>query len=194
MPTSVTPTLAALRILIKKEGRVEGSDNLDTFIDGVVNELLCDYAQKNRYFELLVTNEVIPTLLNTGTYDLPDDFMAMRLVRYKQGSSNYIYTLNPRPEYIETPRGSRPKWYEVVGSSISIFASDDIPVNDSLLIDYYKFPQTLVSASVFPIPKLVTPVKLEAIRRVLIFNSKLQEAQIFKGDAVENSTLSKKND
>lgn len=194
MPTYVTKTLAQLRVEIKKEGRVEGSDNLDEFIDNTVNELLSNYAQNNRYFELLVTNEVIPTILNTGTYALPDDFIAMRLVRYKQGNTSYIYTLNTRLDYIETPRGSRPKWYEIVGSNISIFASDDIPANDSLLLDYYKFPQLLTSNSVFPIPKLVAPIKQEAIRRTLIFNSKLNEAQVFAGEADKHSTLSKKND
>lgn len=194
MPTSVTPTLVELRDLIKKESRVSGADNLDSFIDALINELLCDFAQKNRYFELLTMNEVVLTVLNTGTYDLPDDFVAMRLVRYKQTNSNYTFTLNKRPEYIETARGRRPRWYDISGNFITVFPNDDVPAGDSLLLDYYKFPQTLVGNSVFPIPKLVAPVKLEAIRRTLIYNQQLQEAQILKGDSTEQEVRTRMND
>lgn len=192
MPTSVTPTLATLREEIKKESRVKGADNLDDHIDSVVNELLCDYAQKNTYFELLQTNVSVPTIAATGIYDLPDDFVRMRLVRYRH-ANGYTRTLNPRPQYIETANGNLPRWYDLAGSSILVFNYDGIPGGDSLLLDYYSFPQTLVSASVFPIPKLVAPVKLEAIRRVLIYNEKLQMAAAFRGDSVEQETRSRKS-
>lgn len=190
MPTSVTPTLATLREQIKIEGRVKGSDNLDSFIDGVVNELICDYAQKNRYFEFLVTNQVIPTVLNTGTYALPSDFIAMRLIRYKN-ANGYTWTLNRRSEYIETARGKSPKWFDLAGSSILIFPFDDVPAAETLLLDYYRLPQTLVSASVFPVPKLLATVKLEAIHRVLIYNEKLQAAAALRGEAQENEVRTK---
>lgn len=194
MPTSVAPTLLQLRDLVKKEARVDGADNLDPWIDALINELLCNYAANNRYFELLTINSAIPTLLNTGTYALPTDFVAMRLVRYREQNNGYTRTLNPRSQYIETANGQRPRWYDIAGNSIIIFNSDVVPAGDSLLIDYYKYPQTLVAASVFPIPKLVTPVKLEAIRRTLIYNQQLQAAQILKGDALEHEVRPKLND
>jgi len=194
MPTSVTPTLVELRELVKIEARIKGSDNLDTWIDALINELLCNYAANNRYFELLRTNVPIPTTLNNGAYSLPQDFIALRLLRYKQNGTGYTYTINPRSTYIETARGRRPRWYDVVGETISIFPFDDVPVNDTLLLDYWSYPQTLTATSTFPIPKLVTPVKLEAIRRALIYNQQLQEAQILKGDAKEHEVLAKLND
>ena len=192
MPTSIAPTLAQLRELIKKEARVKGSDNLDTFIDGLVNELLCNFAAKNRPFEFLITNFPVTTTLNNGTYVLPDDFAMMRMIRYKQNPTGYIYTLHKRPDFIETARGRRPRYYDLAGNSVILFPDEDIPANDLLLVDYYAYPQTLTNASVFPIPRLVTPVKLEAIRRVLIFNQDLQAAAVFKGDAMENEVRSRK--
>lgn len=193
MPTSVTPTLAQLRELIKIEARVKGSDDLDSWIDALVNELLANYAQNGRYFEFLLTNQPVTTTLNNGTYALPDDFIAMRMIRYQENSnSRYIRTLNPRPQYIETARGQRPRWYELAGSSILIFPFDDVPANDTLLLDYWSFPQTLINASVFPVPKLLTPVKLEAVRRTLIYNQQLEAAQILKGDAREHEVRAKK--
>lgn len=194
MPTSVKPTLTELRDLIKIEARVKGSDNLDPWIDALVNELLCNYAQNNRYFEFLQTNQPVTTTLNNGLYPLPDDFIAMRLVRYKQTPRGYTYTLNPRPQYIETARGMRPKWYDVVGTNIDIFPADDVPANDTLLLDYWSFPQTLTGPDVFPVPKLVTPVKLEAVRRTMLYNNNLQAAQLLKQDAQEHEVRPKMND
>lgn len=194
MATSITPTLSALRELIKKESRIKGSDNLDDFVDGLVNELLCDYVQKSRFFELLNTNVPITTTLNNGTYSLPDDFIVMRMVRYKEtaSNSNFIRTLNPRPQYIETANGQRPRWYDLAGNSLLIFPFDVVPANDTLLIDYYKFPATLEADDIFPIPRLVAPVKLEAIRRVLLFNQQIQEAQLIKGDSVDIESRSRR--
>lgn len=185
MATSITPTLAQLRESIKKEARVKGADNLDSFIDELINELLCDYAINNKPFEFLLTNQPVTTTLNNGTYPLPTNFISMRLVRYKETPTGYIHTLRSRPQYIETAYGQRPRWYDLAGASIILFQADDIPAGDILLLDYYAFPTTLVDATVFPIPRLVAPVKLEAIRRVLIYNQQLQEAQVLKGEAVE---------
>lgn len=182
--TSITPTLAELRSLIKRESRLTGSDNLDDFIDGLVNELLCDYVQKQRYFETLKTNQIITTTLNNGTYNLPANFIAMRLVRYKQ-TSGYTFTLNSRGQFIETALGQRPRWYDIAADKLLIFPFDDVPVNETLLLDYWEYPPTLTSGTTFPIPKLVAPIKQEAIRRALIYNQQLQAAQIFKGDAIE---------
>lgn len=191
MAASVTPTLAVLRELIKKEARVKGSDNLDPFIDGIVNELLCNFAGKNLYFELLKVNQVVSTTLNNGIYAIPNNFIRMRQLRYKR-ASGYTYTIRPRTDYIKTARGARPTYYDLFGASIEIFPFDDIPLNDTLLLDYWAYPDTMVDATVFPIPRLVTPVKLEAIRRVLIYNEQLQAAQVIKGEAVENEVRSRK--
>ena len=188
------PTLSQLRELVKIEARVKGANNLDTWIDTLINELLANYCANNRYFEFLTLNEAIYTTLNNGQYDLPDNFLAMRLVRYKEQNTNYIRVLNHRPEYIETAHGRRPRWYDVAGNSIVIFNADDVPANDTLLIDYYRYPQVLAPPDAFPIPKLVTPVKLEAIRRTLIYNQQLQEAAMIKTDALEHEVRPKKND
>lgn len=192
MATSVTPTLAELRELIKKESRVSGSDNLDSFIDGLVNELLCDYALKNKPFEFLLTNQPVTTTLNNGIYPLPNNFISMRMVRYKEIPTGFIRTLNPRPQFVETANGRRPRWYDLAGTNIILFQADDIPANDVLLLDYYAFPDTLDEDTVFPIPRLLAPTKLEAIRRVLIYNRDLQEAQVLRGDAMENEVRGRK--
>jgi hypothetical protein len=191
MPTSNRPTLATLRDLIKIESRVKGADNLDGYIDALVNELLLDYAQKNRYFEFLITNSPITTLAATGSYTLPTNFMSMRMVRYRDVNSGAVRTLNIRPQYIDTALGSLPRWYELAGDKLVIFPVDDLQAGNTLLLDYYKVPDTLTANDPFPIPRLLPTVKLEAISRVLIYNEQMASAAALKGEAVDNETRSK---
>jgi hypothetical protein len=190
MPTSNRPTLAELRAQVKQEARVKGSDNLDGFIDVLINELLVDYAQKNRYFEFLVTNYPITTLAATGSYNLPTDFMSMRLVRYRT-ATGYTRTLHPRSGYVDTPRGSTPRYYENSGDQVMVYPVDDLLAGDTILVDYYKVPDTLADGDVFPVPRLVPTVKLSAITRVLIFNNEMAQAAALKGEATENEVRSK---
>lgn len=190
MPTSNHPTLAVLRDQIKIEGRVKGADNLDLFIDGLVNELLLDYAQKNRYFEFLQTNVPITTLKATGNYDLPDDFMSMKLVRHRN-TNGYTRTLNFRNGFIETANGNLPRWYELAGNQLVIFPVDNLVADETLLIDYYKVPETLTANDIFPVSRLLPTVKLEAISRVLIYNKEMASAAALKGEAMDNETRSR---
>jgi hypothetical protein len=190
MPTSNRPTLAELRAQVKEEARVKGSDNLDGFINTLLNELLVDYAQKNRYFEFLVTNYPITTLAATSGYALPDDFMSMRLVRYRT-ATGWTRTLHPRSQFVDTPRGSTPRYYENSGNQLMVFPVEDLLAGDTILVDYYKVPDTLADADVFPVPRLVPTVKLAAITRVLIFNNEMAQAAALKGEATENEVRTK---
>lgn len=193
MPNSARPTFTELVDQIKQESRVKGADNLDGYIGNVINELLLTYAQNNRYFEFLVTNTPISTIAATSLYDLPADFMNMRLVRYKT-ASGYIRTLNPRGQHIETANGSRPRWYDLAGSKLVIFPYDDLPANDTILMDYYKIPDTLSGATPFPVPRLVPSLKLDAVHRVLIYNQQLASAAALKGESGMAETRSKPAD
>lgn len=190
MPTSNRPTLAELRAQVKEEARVKGADNLDGFINTLINELLVDYAQKNRYFEFLVTNYPITTLAATSGYGLPDDFMSMRLVRYRT-ATGWTRTLHPRSQFVDTPQGSTPRYYENSGNQLMVFPVDDLLAGDTILVDYYKVPDTLADADIFPVPRLVPTVKLAAITRVLIFNNEMAQAAALKGEATENEVRTK---
>lgn len=184
MPNSARLTLLEIRNQIKIESRVKGADNLDAAIDLIVNQLLLEYAQKNRYFEFLVTNSPITTSLSTGSYDLPEDYMNMRLVRYRQTPTLYTRTLHPRSGFINTASGRHPRYYEVVGNQIEVFPFDDLPANDVVLLDYYKIPETLVAADPFPIPRLLPTLLRDAIHRVLLYNRDLATAAAHMGEAV----------
>jgi hypothetical protein len=172
---------------IKVEARVKGSDNLDAWILNLVNQLLLDYCEKNQYFELLVTNSVIATLQSTEDYTLPTDFGRERLIRYlpTNGTSR---TLKKRNQFLENPRGQFPRWYEVNGTVLSIFPVDNMPAGDSILIDFWKLPTTVVLTDTFPIPRLLPSLRLRAVTRVLAYNNAMPQAGYLKGEAQESES------
>jgi hypothetical protein len=184
MPNPSQITVTTLRDQIKVEARVKGSDNLDSYILDLINELLLDYTQKNRYFELLIPNYTVTTLAATGAYTLPADFFADRLVRYTT-PTGWSRTLNKRNEYVENPRGTLPRFYEIAGTTLNIFPYTQVPAGDSILLDYYKYPTTLVVGDTFPIPRLFSTLKIRAIHRVLVYNNSLQQAGALRGEAIE---------
>ena len=172
---------------IKIEARVKGSDNLDTWILNLVNQLLLDYCEKNQYFELLVTNSTIATLQATQDYALPTDFGRERLIRYMpvNGTSR---TLWKRNQFLENPRGTLPRWYEVHGTVLSIFPVTNMPAGDSLLIDFWKLPTTVVLGDQFPIPRLLPSLRMRAVTRVLTYNNALPQAGAIKTEAQESES------
>lgn len=186
-------TLLVLVEQVKKEGRVKGSDNLDTFIKDTINELLLDFTEKVRYHEMLLLNVPITLVDETGTYALPSNYQTLHLARYKVGEQGMFYTINKRPTYVENTSGGRPRYYDLAAGNINIFPFDQVSDDDTLEIDYYKYPDTLVDATVFPIPKLIVPVKKQAIYRTLLYNKELQTASAFGSGSVESEVRSRRS-
>lgn len=180
-------SLSDLVDLIKTEARVEGSDNLDSWITALINELLLEYCLQKKYYELLITNLAIPTVAAQEAYDLPEDFNFIKLVRYTT-SSGSERTLLPRTDLVETV-GTRglPRFYELVGAGqIKLLPYLDVPLSDNVYLDYYKYPDALeTDDDEFPIPRLLNPVKQRAIYRTHVYNNSLQQAAALKGDSAE---------
>ncbi len=180
---------------IKREGRVKGTDQLDTLILNTVNDLLLQYCLSNRYLEMLLTNQPITTIIANGTYSTPTGFQLLRLLRY-QRSDGFKYTLIKRPEWIENPTGKNPRYYEISSGvptpTLNIFPTDNIPDGDTLLLDYYQYPAPIQSLTdIFPIPKLIASIKQKAIYRVHVYQNEIPAAQALKSDAGESEARSK---
>jgi hypothetical protein len=180
-----TRTFAVLLDEIKRESRVKGSDNLDFFIKSVINELLLDYADKIRYFELLLREQPLTLVEAQADYALPSDFHKMRAVRYTIGAG-LPYSIYPKGQYVPQTAGGNPRFYEIAGATITIMPATNIKDADTLVLDYYKYPTELVDdGDIFPIPRLIAPLKLKAIHRVLIYNRELNVASAIRGESME---------
>ncbi len=191
MPSITQIAFSDLVTQIKREARLSGSTDLDDYIKTLINELLLDYCSNNQYFELLQLNIPLITAAATTSYPLPIDYLQGSRVQYKP-ASGITRTLYLRNSFLGQPLGSVPRFYQIAGNQISIYPFDDVVNNETILLDYYKAPDTLsADGDLFPIPKLIAPLKQRAIYRALLFNNSLQQASAFKGDASENEIRSK---
>lgn len=187
MPTTNVRTLAQIRQDIKIEGRVDGTDDLDAWIDSLVNELLTSAIENRRYFELLVLNTEIPTEEGVSVYSLPANFCAMKQVGYKRGQSP-TYTLHERGHFVEFPAGRSARYWQVQGGNLIITPFRDVPNDDTLVFDYYKYPDVLTSSSNFPIPKLIASVKQKAVSRVMKRDRDNETARVLAAEGASNES------
>lgn len=190
-----TKTFLELQTEIKREARVEGSDNLDDFVKGLINELLLAYVETTDYQEILVSNIGVTLIAATGLYDLPEDFKTMRFVKYRVGASAPYKPLRRRPQFVEVAQGRLPNYFDIVANQLFVYPYDNVRTDDTLVFDYYAYPAALESDDdVFPIPRLIVPLKRNAIYRVHVYNRDLQVAAALRGESTENEVRSRHTD
>lgn len=188
-------TKAQLRAAIKREARVVTNANLDSLIDDIVADILRDYCNLTRQWELL--KEGIPIVLVAGqqSYSLPADFQNFGVVRYGRGPNPTKFrVVEVQTENVMqgNARGW-PRFYRLVsGPKISFWPYDSVVVADQLLIDYYIDPASVYVADddIFPVASLESAVKKDAIARVQRFHSANQEAQMTDADSAASFNAS----
>lgn len=193
MPSLKTKTFIQLIGEIKREAKVDGSNNLDTFIKELINGLLLEYVKTN-YQELLVLNQTFTLIAATGNYALPANFRVLRDVRYRIGANGVFRPLYYRPQYVRVSYRTFPRYYDIAAGIITLSPFEQIKTDDAISYDYYKYPDELVAdADVFPIPKLIVPLKRAAVSRVYLYNRDLQVASAF-GAGIPADTPSRHTD
>lgn len=181
-------TKAILRGMILREARVKSAGNLNTLVDDIVADIMRDYCNKARYYELLQENIPITVIAGQQSYVLPDDFQNLSVVKYGRGPNPCSYRIvDPQPETVsQTWSQGLPRFYRLVaGPKLSLFPYGQIVIQDQILIDYYVDPASLYTtdSSNFPIPRLESAVKKDAIARLQRFYSAIPESQAMDADA-----------
>lgn len=181
-------TKAQLRTAIKREARVSANTNLDSLIDSIVEDILRDYCNKSRYSEVLLKDVPITLVASTSNYALPVGFQNLKSVRFGIGPTALrYYPLREATENVSRfSNYGYPMYFErIAGPGIFIYPGDSIRTTDTLQIDYYADPVSLYSleTDVFPIPRLESAVKKDAIARVQRFHSANNDSQLTDGDS-----------
>ena len=183
-------TKLELRTAIKQEARIQSAANLDTLVDGIVADLLTDYCNKARFYELLKEGVPITLVAAQQSYALPVDYQNLDQVRYGVGPlpQNFrVVDMQPptvKQTYSITGSGW-PRFYRLTsGPKISFYPYGAILATDVLTIDYFILPMSIYTtdSSPFPVPRLESAVKKDAIARIQRFHSANQEAQMTDAD------------
>lgn len=184
-------TKLQLRSAIKREARIKTATNLDTMIDDIVTDIMRDYCNKTRYWELLSEGVVIALVGAQQAYALPADYQNMSTVRYGRGPNPTTFrAVSPQPETVkQTWSGGFPRFYRLVrGPKISFWPFADIVVADQLKIDYYIDPASvyILDSDAFPVPRLESAVKKDAIARVQRFYAANTDSEMTDKDSAES--------
>lgn len=181
-------TKAELRDLVLRESRIKNSTTqMNDLVDRIIEEILTDYCNKSRYQELLQIDVSITLVAATGTYSLPADVQNLVGVRYGRGpNATYFQDVLPKPETVHRSRNvGWPRYFILAGNNLMVFPYGDVLDTDTMNISYYANPVSLFNDDTdeFPIPKLESAVKKDAIARVQRFHSSNQDAQLTDADS-----------
>lgn len=181
-------TKTQLREAIKREARIKSGANLNTLVDDIVADIMRDYCNLARYYELLKEEVAIVLVAHQQSYSLPADFHHIAMLKYGRGPIPHPYrVIEPQPESVrQTSRSGYPRFYRLVSQSkISFWPYYEIAVADELLLDYYVDPASLylLDADPFPVPRLESAVKKDAIARIQRFSAATAEAQLTDADS-----------
>lgn len=180
-------TKLQLRTAIKREARIKSATNLDQLVDDIVADLMRDYCNKGRYYELLQENVAITLIAAQQAYSLPADYQNLEVVRYGVGPNPTAFRiLDPQPMSVkQTWSCGYPSFYRLVGTKLSLFPYSAIAIQDQLLIDYYVDPASLYTSdgAEFPVSRLESAIKKDAIARVQRFHAADQDAQLTDADS-----------
>lgn len=184
-------TKAQLREAVKREARIKSGANLDTLVDEIIADILTDYCNLAQPNELLKEGIAITLVDEQQSYSLPDDYANLAVVRYGRGPDPTTYRVikTQTATVAQTWSDGIPRFYRLVaGPKLSFWPYGRVVVADSLLIDYYINPLSVFDADDddFPVPRLESTVKKEAIARVQRFHSSGEEANMTKGDALSS--------
>lgn len=188
-------TKLQLRSAIKREARVKNATNLDALIDDIVADIMRDYCNKTRYYELLVEGAAITLVTAQQAYSLPADYQNLAVVRYGRGPNPTIFreVTMQAVTVKQTWSSGYPRFYRLIrGPKISFWPFDNIVVADQLKIDYYIDPASIyvVDGDAFPVPRLESAVKKDAIARVQRFYAANTEVQMTDRDSAGSYTAS----
>jgi len=178
-------TFGELQTQIKREARVQGTDELDTFVSDVVKEVHDQHTERQRFDELLVPDYDITLAYQEPWVGLPEDFQHLKEVRFSTDGSSFR-ELDVRGDFHQK-RGNYglPKFYEKVDRSIKLYPYDGIQSTHHVQIDYYKTATLDSTAANMPVNKLVPVVRREVISRVHLFYKENEQASAYKGLASE---------
>lgn len=181
-------TRLQLFTFIKFESRVNNSTNLDSWIYSIIDEILQDYCNRNQYFELLKLDTALTLVTGSGQIDLPTDFATLKGIRYGIGTTPVAYReLHPMTESIKrTSDQGNPFFYFISsGKKLNVTPFATLQSTDQMLLTYYIDPTSIFSsdAHVFPVPRLLSTVKKEAIMRVSQFHTDAEGAKMSSQDA-----------
>lgn len=160
---------------IKAESRITSSD-LDTLIGDIINQKLDDMARIYDYKELIVRDESLTVVDETGAYDAPDDFLRLLQVYFSHDEEHWI-PMDPLPtgRYAAAYGGhQKPVWFEYEAGKIKVYPYVGLLASDDFLkVDYIQKPSALFADGddEFPVPSIAEEVRLEIIARLHLYDN-----------------------
>lgn len=163
---------AELRDLIRAEADIQGLAAYSNLIDNLINNELQRLTGKSKYPQL--REELTFTLVadEEHSFNLPDDYQLFDSLVYTPDPTGRPF-YDPYPLSTGTSTGSQtctegyPQYWNRVGNTIKIYPYTSFYIGDSLVLSYYKRPELIADADIFPVETLANVVQLYVMARMM---------------------------
>lgn len=170
-------TKTQLRDSIKREARQQSTNDLDTMIYEIIDDVVSDVFSKERCYELRVIGAGTAMTNATATISLPNDFQHVDEVRFSTDNGVTAPRLFPKNDNSQNTQVGTPKWWQIVGSALYVFPYSGVTTSHKIYLDYFKVPTFAADSDVFPVFRLQSAVKKEVIQRLLEYINSMDRAK-----------------
>lgn len=170
-------TKTQLRDAIKREARIQSTNDLDTMIYDIIDDVMTDTFSKERCYELRVIGSGTAMANATPTITLPADFQHVDEVRFSTDNGVTFTHLWPKNDFSYNVPTGTPKWWQIVGATLYSFPYSLVTTSHKIYLDYFKVPTFAADSDSFPVLRLQAAVKKECITRLLEYMNQLEQAQ-----------------
>lgn len=169
-------TKTQLRDAIKREARIQTTNDLDVMIYDIMDGVVTDIFTKERCYELRVINAPITMTAATPTVTLPNDFMHVDEVFFSVDSGTTQLRLWPKNDFSYVQPTGTPKWWLLQGANLFVFPYSLVTTSHKIYLNYFKFPTFVADSDNFPVLRLQEGFKKLCVTRVLEYHNSLEQA------------------
>jgi len=163
--------LSEIRDLIRAEANIQGLGEYTNLIDNLINNELQRITGKSKYTELLEEETYTLAAAEEFEFTLPADFQLFNEVRYSPETVNppwaVPYPLTQGKETLFISEGYKTQYWFRKGNVFQVYPYSELVIGDQFILSYYKRPELLADADIFPVASLANVVQLYVMARMM---------------------------
>lgn len=176
---------------VKQEGRVLRSNDLDSMIKSIINEVMVKHTRNKQYPQLYTPNQALAITSNgQNSFALPTGFTHISQVLFSvDGTAGSFKFLQKQNQFQLPFQVGLPSWWYYAGNQLYIYPYTQIITTNVLQIGLFKAP-ALLAADTDPllIDDLYPVILLETLSRLRRYHADQAGDVAYKQDAEEAQT------
>lgn len=169
-------TKTQLRDSIKREARIQTTNDLDVTVYDIMDGVYTDVFSKERCYELRIIGTGTTMANATPTVALAADFMHVDEAFFSTDNGVTQTRLWPKNDFAYVQPTGTPKWWMLQGTNLYVFPYSLVTTSHKIYLNYFKIAAFTADSDTFPVLRLQEAYKKLCVTRVLEYHNNLEQA------------------